>query len=181
MHQLTDLALSPGPAQEKGQVILAKISVCDWKGKGRAWYNLSREQHHHRENLITCERMNSLYWQNILVQSWKLYGWQNGTRQHYITLPGSAMSYVEHIQTRTFENHANVFAYLTNWPLYTLQNGFRGVIKHQGGPFLSFSQASSVLIVRINCQNGVPLKKSFEYCQLCNYEYGNINDPLTLH
>ena len=34
--------------------------------------------------------------------------------------------------------------------------GFRGVIRCQGGPFLSFAQAFSAVIVRINCQNGVP-------------------------
>ena len=104
-----------------------------------------------------AKRMNSpmLYWQNILVQSRKLYGWQNRTRQHYVTLPGSTASYGERKQTRTFENHANLLAYLTNWPLYTLENGFWGVIKCQGGPFLSFAQAFSALIVRINCQNGV--------------------------
>ena len=48
------------------------------------------------ENLIT--RTNSP--QNKL---WKLYGWQNGTRWHYTTLPGSMVSYGERTQTPTFE------------------------------------------------------------------------------
>jgi len=45
-----------------------------------------------RENLHVGERTNTptLYWQySLLVQSRNLYGWQNGTWQHYVTLPGS--------------------------------------------------------------------------------------------
>ena len=107
------------------------------------------------------------YWQNILVQSRKLYGWLNRTRQHYVTSPGSMARYGECTQTCTFENHANLLAYLTNWLLCTLENGFQGIIKCQGGLFLSFAQAFSALIW-INCQNGVPLKHSFVYCRLHN-------------
>ena len=115
------------------------------------------------------------YWRNILVQSQKLYGWQN----HYVTgtLLGRMASYGELKQTCTFENHDNLLAYLTNWPPYTPENGFRGIVKRQSGPFLSFAQAFSVLIVRINCQNGVPLKHGFVYCRLCNYGRGHIDDP----
>ena len=98
-----------------------------------------------------------------------------------VTLPGSTASYGERKQTRTFENHANLLAYLTNWPLYTPENGFRDVIKRQGGPFLSFAQAFSALIVRINCQNGVPVKHGFVYCRLRNYGRGHIDDPPTLN
>ena len=61
------------------------------------------------------ERTRPRFIDNILVQSQKLlYGLQNGTRQHYVTLPGSTASYGERKQTRTFENHANLLAYLTN-------------------------------------------------------------------
>ena len=56
--------------------------------------------------------------------------------------------------TWNLEKHANLLTYLTNWPLYTPENGFWGIIKCQGSPFLSFAQAFSVLIVRIDCQNG---------------------------
>ena len=38
-------------------------------------------------------------------------------RRHYATLPGNTESYSEHTQTRTFENHANLLAYLANRPL----------------------------------------------------------------
>ena len=126
------------------------------------------------------ERTRPRFIDNILVQSRKLYGWQNGTRQHYVTLPGSTASYGERKQTRTFENHANLLAYLTNWPLYTPENGFRDVIKRQGGPFLSFAQAFSARIVQINCQNGVPQSKAswiVDYATTGVY----IDDPPTLN
>ena len=55
-----------------------------------------------------------LYWHNILVQSQKLYGWQNGTGQHYVTLPGSTASYGECTQTRTFENYAHSLTWQTD-------------------------------------------------------------------
>ena len=74
-----------------------------------------------------------------------------------------------------------MFTLQTDWALYTLENGFRGVIKRQGGPFLSFAQAFAALIVRINCQNVVPVKNGFVYCQLCNYGRGHIDDPPTLN
>ena len=119
-----------------------------------------------------------LYWQNTHVQSWKLYGWQNGTRQHYITLPGSTARCGERTQTRTFENHTNLLAYLTNWALYTPGNGFRGVMKLQGSPFLTFAQAFSALIVQ---RNGVPVKHDYMYCRLCHYGHGHIDDPPTLN
>ena len=85
------------------------------------------------ENFITQMNLFTLYWQNKL---WKLYGLQNGTRQHYTTLPGSMVSYGEHTQTHTFENHANLLNYLANWPLYTSEHVFQGTIKCQPGPFL---------------------------------------------
>ena len=63
-----------------------------------------------RENLITCGQTNelpTLCWQNILAQSWKLYGWQDGTRQHYNTSSGSTASYGELTQTCTV-HYANM-------------------------------------------------------------------------
>ena len=38
----------------------------------------------------------------------------------------------ERTQTRTFKNNANLFTYLANWQLYTLENGFQGAIKRKG-------------------------------------------------
>ena len=50
------------------------------------------------ERTVTCGRTNELthaLWTDILVQLRKSYGWQNGTRQHYVTLLGSTASYGE--------------------------------------------------------------------------------------
>ena len=65
----------------------------------------------------------TLYGQNILVLLEKLYGWQNGTRQHYL-----AVCYGEHIQSVHFNtlnlagnawaNQQSVYAQLS--PLYLL-------------------------------------------------------------
>ena len=81
--------------------------------------------------------MNSptLYGQNTVS-----YGRQNGARRNYATLPGSTESYGERTQIHTFENHANLLAYLANWLLYTPENGFQGTIKCQCGPFLGFAR-----------------------------------------
>ena len=61
------------------------------------------------------------------------------------------------------------------------ENGFQGIIKRQGSPFLSLAQDFSALIVQINCQNGVLLKHSFVYCRLRNYGHGHIDNPPTLN
>ena len=56
--------------------------------------------------------------------------------------------------------------------------------RSEGGPFLSFAQAffgaivkkkkkKKTALIRINCQNGVPLKHSFVYCRLRNYGRGS--------
>jgi len=95
--------------------------------------------------------------------------WQNRTRQHYVTLFGRTVSYGGRKQTRTFENHDNLLAYLTNLPVYTPENGFRSIIKCQSCPFLSFAQAFFALIVRINCQNGVPLSTAS-----CTVDYATM-------
>ena len=42
----------------------------------------------------------------------KAYSGQNGTRQHYATLPGSIASYGECTETRTIENHAYILVYI---------------------------------------------------------------------
>ena len=52
--------------------------------------------------------------------------------------------------------------WLKNWLLYTLENGFWGIIKRQDSPF----QAFSVLIVLINSHNGLPLKRILLIIQL---------------
>ena len=79
-----------------------------------------------RENLITCGRTNELahavrteYSRDsfmVLKQfvRYRCLNRQNGTRRHYATLPGSTESYGERTQTRTFENHANLLAYLAS-------------------------------------------------------------------
>ena len=98
--------------------------------------------------------MNSpiLYWQNKL---WKLYGLQNGARWHYTTLPDSMVSYGEHTQTRTFENHGNLLNYLANWPLYTFRDVFQGAITCQGGSTVeriwnvsSFDPSSNLIVIQ---------------------------------
>ena len=54
---------------------------------------------------------------------------------HYLAVRKAMVSV--HVQTRTFENHAILLAYLANWPLYTPENGFQGAIKRQDGLFLA--------------------------------------------
>ena len=81
-----------------------------------------------------------------MVRLRTLYDRQNRTRQHYATLPGSAASYGECTQTRTFKNHVNQLVYLANWPLYIAENSFQGTIKCQCAPLLCFAQPFSVLI-----------------------------------
>ena len=92
--------------------------------------------------------MNSpmLYWQNILAQLWKLYGWQNGTRQQYVTLPGSTASYGECTQTCTFEYNGNLHAYLTNWPLTGVVHSGEWLSKHYKTPRQPFSKLCSNLL-----------------------------------
>ena len=115
----------------------------------------------------------------ILVWLRKLFSRPNGTIQHYATLPGSTASYCEHTQTRTFENHANLFALGKQTTVHP-ENGFPGAtyIKHQGSPFLGFAQVLSALK---NCQNGLLLKHSCVYCRLCNHVRGHIDDLPTLN
>ena len=48
--------------------------------------------------------------------------------------------------TSTSENHANLLAYVENWLLYTLENGFFDALLTTG-PFLGYAQAFSVPIV----------------------------------
>ena len=109
----------------------------------------------------------------VLVQSWQLlYGWQNGVRQHYVTLPGSTASYGERTPTCTFENHSNLRANLTNWLLTGTVHSGEWLLKHYKAPRQPFSKLCSkfsALIVWINCQNRVPLKHGFVYYRLCHY------------
>ena len=75
----------------------------------------------------------TILWQIILHQLQKLHGRQNETRQHYATLPGSVASYGKCTQTRTFEIHANLLAYLADSSLQIPENDFWNTIKCQGG------------------------------------------------
>ena len=94
------------------------------------------------------------YWQNILVQLWKLlYGWQNGARQHYITLPGSTESYGECTPTCTFENHNNLHAYLKNWLLTGGCTLRRMAFELPGWPF---SKLCLNLLFCAYCSNKLP-------------------------
>lgn len=54
--------------------------------------------------------------------------------------------------TSTSENHANLLAYVVNWLLYTLENGFFEALLTIG-PFLGYAQAFSVLIVKKKREN----------------------------
>ena len=67
-----------------------------------------------------------------------LYRGQNGTRQHYATLPGSTASYGKCTQTHTLKNRANLLAYMADGSLYIPENGFQGDIRCQGGPLSGF-------------------------------------------
>ena len=96
------------------------------------------------------------YWQNILVQLWKLYGWQNGTRQHYVTLPGSTASYGERTQTCTFENHGNLHAYLTNWPLTSAVHSGEWLSKRYKTPRQPFSIKLCSNLLCACCLNKLP-------------------------
>ena len=92
-------------------------------------YNLLREKlHEYRENLITCEQINEPayallmeYTHSVVKALWLTKG---DIRQHYATLPGCTELYGKHTQTRTFEHHANLLAYMANRPLCTMENGF---------------------------------------------------------
>ena len=92
----------------------------------------------------------------VLVQSWKLlYGWQNGGRQHYITLPGSTESYGEHTLTCTFENHGNLPANLTNWLLTGTVHSEERLSKRYKKPRRPFSKLCSNLLCAY-CFNNLP-------------------------
>ena len=75
-----------------------------------------------RENLITCGRTNALahaVWTEYSCDSFMADRMGLDGMLHYLavrkaTLPGSTESYGELTQTRTFENHANLLAYLAN-------------------------------------------------------------------
>ena len=81
--------------------LVPRLSLCvneKLKGKPGKIYHVRNVVG--RENLITSGRTNELahaLW--ILVSLRKLYSQQNGTRQHYATLPGSTASYGKHFQS----------------------------------------------------------------------------------
>jgi len=90
------------------------------------------------------------------------------------------VSYGEHKETHIilFKNHAN-FTCLPG--KLTAVYGFQGAIKCQGGPFLGFAKAFSALIVRQNCQNGLPLRHGYVYYQLCSYVHRHVDNSPTLN
>ena len=68
---------------------------------------------------------------------------------------------------------------------HTLENGFQGAIKRQGGPFLSFAQVFSAFIVkekpaRTGSYYNMPTC-AVDYRSIHNYVCGRINNPLTLN
>ena len=71
---------------------------------------------HHVRNITGRENSPMLYCTLSVVKALWL---TERTRRHYATLPGSMASCGEGTQTSTFKNHANLLAYLANWPLYT--------------------------------------------------------------
>ena len=73
-------------------------------------------------------------------ESFLICDWQNGTRQHYVTLPASTASYGERTQTCTCENHGNLCAYLTNWPLTAAVHSREWLSKRYKTPRQPFSK-----------------------------------------
>ena len=68
-----------------------------------------------RENLITCGRTNELaHAVRTECSCDSFMAGRMGPGRHYATLPGSTGSCDERTQTRTFENHANLLAYLAS-------------------------------------------------------------------
>ena len=108
---------------------------------------------------------------NIVVQSWKLLcGWQNGTKQHYVTLPGSTASCGECTQTCTFENHSNLHTYLTNWPLTDTVHSGKWLSKHYITPRRPFSKFCSNLLCAY-CLNKLPEWGPTKSTALCTVDY----------
>ena len=81
---------------------------------------------------------------------------------------------------RTFKNHANLLTYLVKLTAITLENGFQGGIKCQGGPLLGFAQVYSAIVQeKKNCQNGLLLKHGYvtvDYHSICSYMCGHIDN-----
>ena len=105
--------------------------------------------------------MNSptLYWQNIFLQLWKLYGQQNG---HCATLPGSMTSYCKltYIQKSQTLNLLWQTDHCTPLGMSLLNAKVRW-------PFPRLLK---------NCQNGLGLNTAV-YSKLCNYVWEHIDDP----
>ena len=108
-----------------------------------------------RKNLITYGRTNELAHALLHSVVKVLSGWHNGTRQHYVALPGSTASYGERTQTCTFENHGNLHAYLTNWPLTGAVHSGGWLLKRYKMARRPFSKLCSNLLC-IYCSNKQP-------------------------
>ena len=105
----------------------------------------------------------------------------DSTMLHYQPVQQAMMSMHRPVHSKIMVTYALTWQ-TDRWrALYAPENGFWSVTKRQGGLFLSFAQTFSVLIVWINCQNGVPLQHGFVYCQLCHYRCGHVNDLSTLN
>ena len=130
-----------------------------------------------RENLNTCGQMNELphtYWQNILVQLWKLHGQQNGTRWHYATLPGSMASYGKCIQTCTFKKKKkNTLTCSLTWQTDGC-TPWRMASKVNIICQAAFSSSLlCCILLQKSCQNGLVPKHDYVYYRLCNYVCGS--------
>ena len=92
-------------------------------------------------------------------------GWNGATLQS----PGSDVSCGKFTQTRTFENHANLLPYPSNWPLYSWR-------KHQDGLFPCMH-----LLLEKYARAGSISKHGYMYCRLYNYMHGHVSGPPTLN
>jgi len=137
-----------------------------------------------RENSITCgwtnELTHALMTEYTCCGSFMVdrIGLDSTTLLHYLAVRRAVVSVNRPVRSKI------TLTYSLTWQTdccNTPEDGFQGIIKRQGSPFLSFAQAFSALIVRINCLDGVLLKHGFVYCRLRNYGHGHIDNLLTLN
>ena len=109
------------------------------------WVNeWTRPRFIERIYFLSCE---SFIW----LTEWDL----TALRLHYLAVQQAMVSAHRPLHSKI------TVTYVLTWQtdhwrvLYTPENGFQSVTKCQGGLFLSFAQTFSVLVVWINCQNGV--------------------------
>ena len=127
-----------------------------------------------RENLITCRWTNELAHALLTeyTQLRKLYDWQNETRWHYATSPGSMESYGERTQTDLYIWKSHQVTPLPG-KLTTVHPG-EWLLRFYWTPrwpFLGFAQALSASIVWMNLPEQAPTHGNV-YCWLHNYVHG---------